>query len=202
MRPISRLVSHSAAQAGRRPTSPIDCPIPEADIMPNRPHETTTPPGPAPGGPLESPTAGRPVRSREDPADRPKSRPDLDGGDPAGYAPDGSGAPDRASSRPPRRSTARPRGPAREPIDFGRWDGWDADELDPRASLLQVAANVMGRYELCCSMHGFKMPSSLRIPPSDKAGWGATGGRTHSAIGAGSGSPGVACGGGSIRSRS
>jgi hypothetical protein len=57
-------------------------------------------------------------------------------------------------------------------IDFGRWDGLSADEIHPFALLLQVAGNVMGRYERQCGMHGFEMPPHLRSAPGAEVGWG------------------------------
>jgi hypothetical protein len=70
------------------------------------------------------------------------------------------------------RRKKRPRGGSTVPIDLAKWDGWDEDEVDPWALLLQVAGNVMHRYEMWCGLHGFEMPSHLRRAPSGKVGWG------------------------------
>jgi hypothetical protein len=40
------------------------------------------------------------------------------------------------------------------------------------ALLLQIAFNVMRRYEITCGMFAFEMPSHLRRPPSARPGWG------------------------------
>lgn len=80
--------------------------------------------------------------------------------------------PSRSGARARRYSGRRLGNAARREFRFQDWEGEDATLIDPRMLLLQVAGNVMARYERQYSLRGAKMPSHLRRPPSDKIGWG------------------------------